>query len=291
MLSLKNAGFAYRMGKPVLEDISSRLQAGRIYGLLGRNGEGKSTLLKLLQGFLRPQSGVIYYGESSLEPWQRPVEILSEIFYLPENYTVPQLSLEGLALAYGPFYRRFNAKRLKELYTAFDVEPKRPLSSLSLGQQKKAIISFALASDCRLLLLDEPSNGLDIPSKAIFRQILLEELNEDRCIVISSHQVRDFEGMIDHLLLLHQHRIVLDALLADLEAHLSGRIEDRLLEEALYSQPLAGGRIYNLILRDNLGTAQEVNLDLEALFTWATSEAGREVRQSISEKILQKIDA
>lgn len=291
MLNLENTSFAYRRGKPVLEKVSAQLQTGRIYGLLGRNGEGKSTLLKLLQGFLRPQSGTIYYEDSGLEPWQRSVEILSEVFYLPENYTVPQLSLEGLGLAYSPFYRRFNAKRLEELCRAFDVDPKQPLSSLSLGQQKKAIISFALASDCRLLFFDEPSNGLDIPSKAIFRQILIEELHADRCIVISSHQVRDFEGMIDHLLLLHEHRIVLDALLSDLEEHLSGRIEDRTLEDALFSQPLVGGRIYNLILRKDLSAAEEVKLDLEALFTWATSEAGREVRQSISGKILQKIDA
>ena len=286
MLSLDNVGFAYRRGKPVLEDISARLQTGRIYGLLGRNGEGKSTLLKLLQGFLRPQNGKICYEESGLESWRRPVEILSEIFYLPENYTVPQLSLEGLGLAYGPFYQKFDPKRMRELCSMFDVELTQPLSRLSLGQQKKAMLSFALASGCRLLLFDEPTNGLDIPSKTIFRQLLIEELKEDRCMVISSHQVRDLEGMLDHLLVLHQHRIVLDAGLSELEERLAGRIEDRVLKGALYSQPLTGGQIYNLILREDLGTAEQVKLDLEALFIWATSEAGRSLCTEISEKEL-----
>ncbi|HEX5048341.1 MAG TPA: ABC transporter ATP-binding protein [Gammaproteobacteria bacterium] len=213
MVDIQGLSFSYR-GQPLFRDISLSLAPGNIYGLLGVNGAGKSTLLKLMTGLLFPESGVVRsFGH---DPARREPSFLGQVFMLPEDVDVPRLSAHDYVAGRAPFYPAFDHARLERYLRDFDLPANPRLAALSHGQKKKFLLAFGLASNAPLVVLDEPTNGLDIPSKTLFRRIVAEALTDRRLFVISTHQVRDVGALIDPIVILHGGRVVLNRTLGEI---------------------------------------------------------------------------
>ena len=198
MVSIRDLHFAYRR-KPVFSGLSLDLQPGYIYGLLGRNGTGKSTLLRNLAGLLSPRRGKVLVG--GLEPRRRQPEFLRKVLLLPEEFHVPAISVKRWVDSQAPFYPNFSREMLERTLREFSIayDDSSRLTELSYGQQKKVLIALALSANTPLLLMDEPTNGLDILSKSQFRKVIAGALTGEKCILISTHQVKDLENLIDQV--------------------------------------------------------------------------------------------
>ena len=208
MISIQNIKFGYNSQQAVLDDFSLDFGQGGVYGLLGKNGTGKSTLLYLMMGLLRPQKGSITIDGTSAT-LRRP-EVLSEMFLVPEEYDLPPIPLRQYVRAIKPFYPRFSEEKLAKCLENFEMTTDINLGQLSMGQKKKVYMSVAMASNTRHLLMDEPTNGLDILSKSQFRKAVIEGMTEDKTIIISTHQVHDVELLLDHVCIIERNQVLLN---------------------------------------------------------------------------------
>ncbi|MXV17931.1 ABC transporter ATP-binding protein [Hufsiella ginkgonis] len=207
MISIQHLTFGYKKSRPVLEDLSLELKPGHIYGLLGKNGAGKSSLLHTICGLLFPGKGTVRVtGE---EPARRSAKLLQQTVLLPEEFYVPNGSVHTYVDNYAPFYPTFDRALFSRMLAEFEVPADSDLQKMSYGQKKKMMISFVLATRAKVLLMDEPTNGLDIPSKRQFRKVIAGTAAEDQVIIISTHQVRDLDSLIDHVLILEDKRIII----------------------------------------------------------------------------------
>ena len=186
MIEIKSLSFAYPRKQLLFKELNLRLQAGHIYGLLGKNGAGKSTLLKNMTGLAFPQKGGCYFNQVNVSG--RPVAVLEDVYFIPEEIFVPSLTPAQFVANTAIFYPKFNKADFYHYLKVLDVDLDGVMDKLSFGQQKKAMIAFGLATNTGVLIMDEPTNGLDIPSKVQFRKLIASVLTEDRCIVISTHQ-------------------------------------------------------------------------------------------------------
>lgn len=263
MISIHDVSFHYKAKKSILEQITVDLYPGKIYGLLGLNGTGKSTLLRLLQGWLFAKNGTIKVCDH--QPTDRKATFLQQIFMVSEDQPKFSGSLRKFEQIYAPFYPEFDVLRFRDVLQQFGLEGSARFSTLSTGQTKKAWLSFALATNCPVLLLDEPTNGLDIPSKATFRRLMADSISDDRIILIATHQIRDVHNLLDHLLILQNGKIGFDQSLDEISQNFRFEVTSRepLTEEVLYYERVPGG-----FLRIAPGGAYEQSLDpeLEILF-------------------------
>jgi ABC-2 type transport system ATP-binding protein len=261
MVIIENLSFGYKK-KPLFDQLSLRFKAGHIYGLLGKNGTGKSTLLRNIAGLLLPKNGSITVN--GFTPFDRLPAFLEDVFLVAEEFYLPDIPISGFIKYYSPFYPRFDNTKLDRYLNAFEIPADSMLQNMSYGQKKKVLISFALATNARLLLMDEPTNGLDIMSKSQFRKILAEALDEERCMIISTHQVKDLENLIDRVTVIDEGKILFDENIEDVTKKLSFRFanDSRDLAGALYSEASLSG---NVIVAPNMEGA-ESRLDLELLY-------------------------
>ena len=263
MLSFSNVSFTYgRRGKEVLSGLSLDFEENGIYGILGKNGTGKSTMLYLAAGLLRPKGGNVT-AEGMPTQSRRP-ETLRELFLVPEEFDLPEVSLRTYVQLNAPFYPTFREDILARCLKSFELGDDLNIGRLSMGQKKKVYISFALAAGTKYLLMDEPTNGLDIPSKKVFREVIAREMSEERVMIISTHQVRDVEQLIDHVVIVNEGTVLLNTSTAEIESRL--RFEQRAvgsdLSDALFVQQTMRG--IELIC-PNSGN-DETPIDLELLF-------------------------
>jgi len=208
MIEISNLTFGYRRKSPLFNSLSLKLEKGHIYGLLGKNGAGKSTLLKNIAGLVVPKAG--FCKVNGHKSSQRVPSFLQELFFIPEELYLPAVSAAQFAKGTAHFYPKFDLEMFWKILSDFDVPNEGLLNKLSFGQQKKVLIAFGLATNTSLLIMDEPTNGLDIPSKIQFRKVIASVLTDERCIIISTHQVRDLDSLIDTLIVLHNKEIVLN---------------------------------------------------------------------------------
>ena len=261
MLKVENITFSYRRkSRPVLDDFSLDIEAGGVYGLLGRNVAGKSTLLYLIAGLLTPKSGSVLFR--GLNTRLRLPSVLSDIFIVPEEFTLPRISLGDYVKANARFYPNYSDEDLRRHLDIFGMSADLNLGALSMGQKKKAFMSFALACNTKYLLMDEPTNGLDIPSKAQFRKAITKYTREDSIILISTHQVRDIENIIVPIIILDRQDVLLNATLEEISQKLYFDYSSERIEDALYSEMVPGGNIQ--VCLNQSGEDSKVNL--EALF-------------------------
>ena len=256
MVELKGLRFGYGR-EPLFRNADLSLQPGTIYGLLGLNGAGKSTLLRLIAGLLFPASGrVSVLGH---EPARRKPAFLSSLFVLPEELNVPGITDREYVAARAPFYPDFDGPRLERHLEELEVPRGRKLSSLSHGQQKKFLLSFGLATNATLLMLDEPTNGLDIPSKGLFRRLVAEALGDDRIFLVSTHQVRDVEALIDSILVLHQGEVLFHESVSEVSNRTRFAVDSSRPDERsaglLYAEPTVGRLRQRLDGRERGATA------------------------------------
>ena len=209
MIRIENITFAYKgQSKKVFEDFSLTFEKNKIYGLLGKNGTGKSTLLYLMAGLLRPKSGTVTVN--GMKATDRCPAMLSDLFIVTEEYDLPAISLKNYVKALKPFYPRFSDELLEKCLREFEMDTDVNLGALSMGQKKKVYICIALAANTKYLLLDEPTNGLDILSKSLFRKVVVAGMSEDKTVIISTHQVHDVEHLLDHVVIVDRNRVLLD---------------------------------------------------------------------------------
>ena len=260
MLQIRDLKFSYR--KPYSElfnDFSLDLFPGNVYGLLGKNGAGKSTLIYLMTGLLTPASGQVTLDGNDVR--RRLPKTLSDMFLVPDEFDLPNTSLTQFVSINAPFYPRFSMEDMNRYLDIFEIEHNTKLQSLSMGQKKKVFMSFALATNTQVLIMDEPTNGLDIPSKSQFRKIIAMGMNDEKLMLFSTHQVRDIEAILDHVTIIDQSRVLLNTSIADV----SSRLAFRQLRDS--DKPL-------LVQQGPMGTMavvpaspnEETQVDLEMLF-------------------------
>lgn len=259
MIEIKDLAFSY--GKtPILKSITTTLEEGRIYGLLGENGVGKTTLLTLLCGLKKVCSGSITTdGEN---PFDRTPTLLQNQFYLPDEVLPVSMKAECFAKERGAFWPDYDHSKFLEIMKEFENGPAKKMNQMSAGQLKKTYISLALACGCKYIFMDEPTNGLDIPSKTQFRSAIMKYTSDDSTIVISTHQVRDLENIIDPIIILDRQDVLLNASVEEITSKLYFDYGTQLHPESLYSEQLPGGFIQ--VYPNTTGEDSKINV--EALF-------------------------
>lgn len=260
MLLIKSLSYAYKANRNILWNINTELRPGNIYGLLGLNGEGKTTLLKLLVGMLLPKDGSIEFN--GLLSTERSPNYLNDVYFLPDHSKLPDLGIEQFGKLYGAFYSKYNHQQYLDCINEFKIPITNKLRALSLGQHRKVHLSFALACNSTVLLMDEPTNGLDIPSKATFRKLLTKFINEERTFLIATHQIKDIDTLLDHLLIMKNGSLVLDENLYQLSNQYKISKSPADAEHALYVQDDLAGPFY--LVKNQSG--DEAKLDTEFLF-------------------------
>ncbi len=263
MIQIKDLQFAYRRQKQSLfSGLNLELEAGNIYGLLGRNGAGKTSLLKIMSGLLFAQSGQV--NVMNHEPEKRQPSFLQELFFVPEEFVLPKLSIASFQKRSAPFYPKFSEADFVKYLNTFQLAPSAPLNTLSLGQKKKVLLSFAMATNCKLLIFDEPTNGLDIPSKSQFRKLLAGSIDEDQTYLISTHQVRDLSNLMDPIIILDQGKILFNQSQQEIAERLSFELYQQAKEPegVLHAERVPGG--YLAMSENQYG--EETVLDIEVLF-------------------------
>ncbi|MCF8107627.1 MAG: ABC transporter ATP-binding protein [Desulfohalobiaceae bacterium] len=261
MLYLQNLAFSYS-GDPLFSGLEFSLPAAGICGLLGKNGAGKTTLLKLLAGLLFPRQGRIQIRGQS--PARRAPGFLQGLFMVPEEFRLPPVSALQYQRLFAPFYPGFDPERFAACLKEFELDPRANLAGSSFGQRKKCLLAFALAANCALTLLDEPTNALDIPSKTQFRRLLESMSAEERLFLIASHQVRDLEECLHRVLILDAGQMMFHRSMEAVETCLRAEIQAEAPDPkgVLYSEAGRGG--YRVV-RERTGR-EGAPLDLELLF-------------------------
>ena len=260
MIEIRNLDFSYKK-TPVFSGINLSFPQGAIYGLLGENGVGKTTLLKIICGLQRPVQGTCTVD--GLTSHDRLPEMLQRIVFLPDEVTLPDNSTpQKYVDELAPFYPNFAQGTFLHLMQELEVEPTRKFKEMSFGQQKKSLIAASLSLGTDYVLLDEPTNGLDIPSKAQFRSILSKIADEGKTIIISTHQVKDVENLIDPIVILSHNAVLLDASVQRITEKLCFEYGGEPREDALYSEMLPGGSL-NVVPNT---TGEESLINIEALF-------------------------
>ena len=261
MLEVKNLSFSYGRRKAmVLEDFSLTLQKGSVYGLLGKNGTGKSTLLYLMSGLLRPQKGNVLY--KGIDVVKRYPETLQDMFLVTEEFALPNVSLKQYVQLNAPFYPNFSDELLNACLRDFDMNEDIHLRELSMGQKKKAFMCFALATNTSLLLMDEPTNGLDIPSKSQFRKVIASGMTDEKAVIISTHQVRDIDSLLDHVLIMDGSKLLLDESVSAIceKLYFAEQGMNEPTDGMLYVQPSVQGN--SVILPNEYGEDSKMNLEV-----------------------------
>lgn len=284
MIQIENLHFGYRK-RVMYQNFSLSVTDPGVYGMLGTNGTGKSTLLKLIAGLLFPTAGscrVLGWDTSKRQP-----DFLSSVFLLPEEIDTPQGTVLNYARNIAPFYKDFSMTDFGKLMTSFDVDTSARFSQMSYGQKKKAMISVALASHAPLILLDEPTNGLDIPGKTQFRKSMSGMLAGHQIVIISTHQVRDLDTLLDRIVVLNEGRLLVNKSVADIESKLVMKrvaniegMNDLILAE----QGLQG---IDVIYPNTEG--EESRLNLESFFNAVILEEEKTLNQLNSTKHEQSI--
>jgi ABC-2 type transport system ATP-binding protein len=269
MIEIKSMSFGYKKKKLLFDHLNLQIHKGTVYGLLGRNGAGKTTLLKQIMGLLYPANGecLIFDKPASL----RLPGVLNRIYFIPEEFDLPAISMSLFTKLHAPFYPKFNQELLDKYLNEFEINENVKLSSLSYGQKKKFLIAFGLSTCAQLLILDEPTNGLDIPSKSQFRRIIASSMDDERIIVISTHQVRDLSSLLDHIVILENGKSIFNHSTFEISSKLSF-LQTKNTEnlEVLYEEDVLGG--HAVMCRKN---SEETEIDLELLFNGVVSNTAK----------------
>ncbi|MCI7089961.1 MAG: ABC transporter ATP-binding protein [Prevotella sp.] len=264
MIEVNNISFRYPGTKHnVFSNFNMSLEANNIYGLLGKNGTGKSTLLYLISGLLRPANGEVKVdGRLATD---RLSEMLKDMFIVPEEFNLPAVTLDTYVKINKPFYPNFSQEVLESCLKDFELPQTLKLNELSMGQKKKVYMSFALAAGTKYLFMDEPTNGLDIPSKTQFRRVIANNMSDERTLIISTHQVHDVETLLDHILILSESEMLLNSSVSNICEHFSFeyRQPQEMDDTVIYAEPTLQG---NAVIAKREENDDETQMNLELLF-------------------------
>ena len=223
------ANLSRRFGEKIaLNSVDLSMPRGGVYGLVGANGAGKTTLIKHILGLLQAESGSVrVFG---LDPVAEPVAVLSRIGYLSEENDLPGwMRVDELIRYSRAFYKNWDDAYAEELRQSFALDPAAKIKTLSKGQKSRAGLLVALAYRPELLVLDEPSSGLDpIVRRDILGAVMRTIADEGRTVLFSSHLLDEVEQVADHVTMIRQGTIVMSAPLDDIKASHNGRTLDEI---------------------------------------------------------------
>lgn len=260
MIQIQNLSFGYGKNNIVFDDLNLDLRPGNVYGLLGKNGAGKSSLMRMMAGLLFPTQGTCM--ADGIPTKSRKVQFLENMYFLPEEFDTPNTKIADYVSTMAGFYPKFNFAQFDDYLKEFEITSSQNFKQLSLGEKKKVMIGFGLATNTNLLLMDEPTNGLDIPSKAQFRRIMAAVASEERTIVISTHQIRDLESLIDPVVILADQNVLLNASIQAIEErYLFGTIANiDNYENLIYSETSMRG--FEVVTKNIHKEESKVNLEM-----------------------------
>ncbi len=206
-------------GFAALKDLNCEIPDGVIYGLVGSNGAGKSTFLRLLSGVYRPKSGEITVDGKKL--YENP-EVKKDILYVPDElYFLPQASMNTMANFYAAAYENFSRERFKELTKTFGLKPEANINTFSKGMKRQAATVLALSAMPKYLFFDETFDGLDPVMRNLVKQVIYNDVIERKTTtIITSHSLRELEDTCDQLALLHKGGIVFESDIQELKTSL-----------------------------------------------------------------------
>lgn len=271
MIKAEHLTFGYGKNKQVFNDFNLEIEKGKIVGLLGKNGTGKSTLLYIICGLLKPSHGNVTI--KGIDIRRRLPQTLSDIYLVPEEFDLPNLSMKQFVKLNSGFYPNFSNETLSTYLNDFDLGMDINLGELSMGQKKKAYMCFALATNTSLLLMDEPTNGLDIPSKSQFRKVIASGMTDEKTIIISTHQVRDIDRLLDHITIIDGTEVLLDKSVKEITDRLyfCEQSMNEPTDGTLFIQPSVQG---NSIIMENKFW-EESPMNLEVLFNAILAEKNK----------------
>jgi ABC-2 type transport system ATP-binding protein len=270
MINIENLYFSYGNNN-LFQELNLEIKKGKIYGLLGKNGAGKTTLLKIISGLIFPKTGNCSVFD--LESRLRVPGMLKDIFFIPETYFLPEITIEEYEKLYSPFYEKFDKPYFFEKIKELELEKGKKISTFSYGQKKKLLLAFGIASKCKILIFDEPTNGLDIPSQRMIRKQLAESIDDERIFIISTHHVKEMENIFDTLIVLDGGKIIFKEDLDLISQKLALKIVTSLegLQGIVYSEEIPGG--YSVLLKNS--GFEEGKMDIEFLFNAVLNENHR----------------
>ena len=267
MIEISDLTFGYSKKETLFDNLNLNMSGGHVYGLLGRNGAGKTSLIMQIVGLLLPDSGNIFIDNCNSK--DRSKKFLSTFFFVPEEFKIPNIKKDRFVRIYAPFYENFDKNLFDELLEKFSLSDDKKISDMSYGQKKKFMISFALACNTKVLIMDEPTNGLDIPSKIVFRNIIDSLKNQNNLFIISTHQIRDIEPLIDNIVILDNGKIKFNNTTEEVLKKLSFRTTDKIqnINNYLFSQEIPGG--FSVIEQNTNSLKTEI--DAEVFFNYVIS--------------------
>ena len=275
MIEIKDLTFSYKRNSILFKSLNLSVGAGQIHGLLGKNGAGKTTLLKLIAGLQYPQEGEITIN-GYLSKGRAP-EYLSNYFYIAEEFNLPSVKIKSYLNIYAPFYKDFDKEAFFNYLDEFKIPKENKLSKMSYGQKKKFLLSFGLATNCKILFMDEPTNGLDIPSKSTFRKLIANNITEDRAFIISTHQIKDIEGMIDTVIIIEDGQIMFKQNVQDISEKLSFKTlsTSEVSDGILFSED----HVINKRVISVNNNKEDTLIDIELLFNAVVSDSQKLTQQ------------
>lgn len=193
--------------KEILKDINLSIQSGKIIGLLGKNGVGKTTLIKLINDLLTPTSGEILIKGQKIG-----VETKKVISYLPERtYLNKQMKVSEVISYFGDFYDNFDSEKAKKLLKDLDLDINQKLTQMSKGMQEKVQLVLVMSRNADLYVLDEPLGGVDPATRDYILDTILSNFNENASVIISTHLISDIEKILDEVIFIDKGQIVLQS--------------------------------------------------------------------------------
>ncbi len=203
-------------GFAALDDLNLTVPDGAVYGLVGPNGAGKSTVIRHITGIFRPDSGTVTVDGQPV--YENPT-VKSGIAYIPDDvFYFPSASLTDMAKFYQGTYESFDMALCEELRKSFNLDPKSQLRRFSKGMQKQAAFLLAIASRPKVLVLDEPVDGLDpVMRRQVWGLMLQDVAQRGTTVLVSSHNLRELEDVCDHVGILHKGKMLLERTLDELQ--------------------------------------------------------------------------
>ncbi len=259
MLKFDDVTYCYKGAKEALDSVRASIGAG-IHLLVGENGAGKTTLLHVAAGLLRPQKGLCTYD--GVATGVRSPHIMGRLFLLTDDPQYPANTIEECVGCHAIFYPQFSREVLDDCLREFGLNGNERLDRLSLGNRKKALLSYCLALRTDLLLLDEPANGLDIQSKKTLQRLLVRHISDSQTVIVSTHTTADLQNLYSGLIVMHRSRLLLAMSVADIMSRLAFVVGPVKAPEALYSETAADG-VHSIVAADGNG---ETEIDFELLY-------------------------
>ena len=270
MINIQNLNFSYSPRKALFNDANFEIPLGKIYGLLGKNGAGKSSLIHLISSIYLPKSGdCLVMGHNTKK---RNPNMLKNIIVVPEVFQMPSIPIQNFLNMNALFYPKLDKELFFRCLTeiGLNIEDKKlKMNRFSYGQSKKIMICFAIATNCQIIIMDEPTNGLDIPSKKNFRQIVLKHIaQKKRTLIISTHLIKDIEEIIDSVIFIDNGKKIFHRDVEEINNKISFVESQKEPKSFIYLEQTKQGFCY---LKEKKSektskTNSEQNLNLELLF-------------------------